>query len=127
MFLRLALTGSAGEDRHGCRIEIAGQGFQEGDQFGPLLRREAERFHEVGAARPLDASLVTVFDYLFERGDRAIVHVRTSPGDFAQPRRLESVLHLDDLGQELAPADIRARKADVLETIIGEVPALMAR
>src|SRR5260221_11715139 len=106
---------------------MAGQSFQEGAQFGLLLRRETERFHEVGAAWPVDASLVIMFDHLFERGDRPIVHVRTSPGDLAQPRRLEGVLHLDNLRQKLPPADIRARKADVLETIVGEVPALMAR
>jgi hypothetical protein len=37
------------------------------------------------------------------------------------------VFHLDDAGQELPPPDIGASEADVLETIIGEVPALMAR
>src|SRR5260370_46188 len=60
MFLRLALTSSAGEDRHGCRIEIAGQSFQEGDQLGLLLRRETERFHEVGAARPCHPPLLVL-------------------------------------------------------------------
>jgi len=106
---------------------MAGQSFQESDQFGLLLWRETERFHEFGAARPIDASLVIMFDHLFERGDRSIVHKGTSPGDLAQPRRLESVLHLDDARQELPPPDIGAGEADVLETIIGEVPALMAR
>src|SRR6267142_3204926 len=118
---------SAGENRHGGRIEMAGQSFHEGDQFGLLLRRETERLHQVGAARAVYASLVIMFDHLFKRGDRSIVHKGTSSGDFAQPRGLEGVLHLDDTRQELAPPDVGAGEADVLETIVGEVPALMAR
>ena len=53
------------------------------------------------------------------------MHVRAAAGDFAQARRLEGVLHLDDAGHELSAADILAREADILETVIGEIPALM--
>src|SRR3979490_950242 len=64
-------------------------------------------------------------DNLFERGHRPVMHVGAAAGDFAQPRRFESLLHLDDTRQELSPPEIRARKPDVMEAIIGEVPALM--
>src|SRR6185369_6285156 len=118
--------GSAGEDRYGGRTEVAGQGFHEGDQIGFFLCRETKRLHQVGAARPVDTAAIVMFNHRFQRGERAIVHKGTSARNFAQARRLEGVLHLDYARHELATADILARQPDVLKTVIGEIPALMA-
>jgi hypothetical protein len=54
------------------------------------------------------------------------MHEGAPARDFAQARRLESVLHLDHARHEFAAAEVLARQADVLEAVIGEIPALMA-
>ena len=54
------------------------------------------------------------------------MHKGASARDLAQARRLEGVLHLDHARHEFAAADVLARQPDVLEAVIGEVPALMA-
>ena len=54
------------------------------------------------------------------------MHVGAAARDLAQSRRLEGVLHLDDAGQVFAAPDILARQTDILETVIGEIPALVA-
>src|SRR5215216_5189663 len=51
------------------------------------------------------------------------MHVGSAPRDLAETGSLEGSLHLRDLGQELAAADIRAGKADIVEAVVGEVPA----
>ena len=127
MVLGFGLIRSARENRHASRIEIAGQSSQEGDQFGFFLRRETERFHQVGAARSVDAALVIMFDHLFERGDLPIMHIGNSSGDFAQAGRLESMLHLENAGRDFSASNIVAGQADVLKAVVGEVPSLMAR
>src|SRR5215212_807444 len=84
---------SAREDRYGGWTEVTGQGFHEGDQIGFFLGGEAERRHQVGTARPVDAAAIVMFDHRFERGERPVVHKGTSARDLAQTRRLEGVLH----------------------------------
>src|SRR5205809_568455 len=66
--------GSAREDRHCGWTEVAGQGLHEGDQVGFFLGGEAERLHQVGTARPVDAAAIVMFDHRFQRGERTIVH-----------------------------------------------------
>src|SRR5262245_64891468 len=61
-----------------------------------------------------------------KRRRRAVVHVGPAAGDLPQPRRLEGMLHLDDAGEELAAADVLARQADIVEAVVGEIPAAVA-
>src|SRR6185312_10856202 len=70
--------------------------------------------------------MVVMFDDRFECGERAVMHKGTAPGDLAQARRLEGVLHLDDAGHELSATDVFGGKTDVLEALVGEIPPLMA-
>src|SRR3954470_18123487 len=68
-FLRMALVGSARQNRYGGGIEIAGQCFQERDQIGLFRRGETEWLHKVRAARTIDATLVVMLHHLFKAGN----------------------------------------------------------
>ena len=51
------------------------------------------------------------------------MHVGVAAIDVAQAGRLEGVLHLFDVRQLLAAADVIAGQADVVEAVVGEAPA----
>ena len=53
------------------------------------------------------------------------MHVGRPVGDIAQRRRLEGVVQFRNL-DDGAPAKIVARQADVMEGVVGELPAGMA-
>src|SRR3954447_12163742 len=110
-----------------CWIEVARQSLEERDQIRFLLRAEIQWLHQIGTARPVDASLIVVLDHLLESGDRSIVHVRRPLCEFAQAGCLVGVLHLRNIGKKLSPAWMLVRQADVVESIVCEVPAFVAR
>src|SRR5262249_19292650 len=112
--------------RNRGRLHVAGQRLREGNEVGELVLREAERLHQLGPARTIEAALVVVLHDGIEGRHRAVVHVGGAQPDLAQAGRLERVLHLDDGRQELAAADIRVGEADVVEAVVGEVPPAMA-
>src|SRR6266851_7483176 len=117
----------ARENRRGCRGEIAGQTLQERNNIGLFLSREPKWPHEVGTAWAIDTAMIIVLDDLLECRQRAIVHVWRTARDLAQARRLEGVFHFDDARDELAASGVVTGQANILEAIVGEVPAFVTR
>src|SRR5262245_55984012 len=66
-----------------------------------------------------------VSQHVFQRRERAIVHVRGGAADLAQPRRLESVLcRLQP--QHGSAATVLIRQTDIVERVVGESKAAVA-
>src|SRR5215213_1189060 len=96
-----AFGSSTRQDRHGGRIELARQSPQESNKIKLFLRCKIQWFHQVRATRPVDASLIVMFDHLLEGGNRPIVHVWAPFCELAQAGRFVRMLHLDDVAYDV--------------------------
>src|SRR3954463_12010982 len=127
MFIFMSGWRSSRQDGNRDRGFVAGQGFQKRGQIlgflfgqpdGLDFRRQRRATEELAARIMLDNAL--------ERGDRAIMHVGRALGYVAQAGRLEGVHNFRNVGQKPAASDVVGLESDVMETLIGEVPARMA-
>ena len=109
---------------------FAAQGFQKGNQVLLILLSQVQRLDPLVELGVLDAPLVVMLDYLFQRLQAAVVHVGSGTRDVAQRRRLEGALvrlelrdgEAPEVGLLLVHAD-----AEVVVALVGEVEADVTR
>ena len=109
------------------RIARTGQSlFQKGDEVCRFGVGQLEREEFLIELRMRRATLVVVYDDFFQSLDAAVVHVRCRTSDLTQRRSLERSFvsrRLVDRSTSL----VCAGNSDVMETVVGETRAGMAR
>src|SRR5262245_9307146 len=123
----LAASPSTRQARDGDRRVLAGERAEEREQVRFLAGGEGQRADVARHAWTAHvAAAIVELDGRLEARLGAVVHVRSAPGDAAQGRRLERVLHEGQPGEMGAAADVGALHTDVVEAAVGERPALVA-
>jgi hypothetical protein len=105
---------------------FAGQAFHVRYQIQPFLIAELDRDYQARTACPVDATVLAVPHRIGERRNRCVMHVGRARGDRPQRRGLEGEVqtYVFDL---TATTLIRRGGADVMEAVVGEPPAAVAR
>src|SRR5262245_53231051 len=103
--------------------QVAGQRLHEGDEIVTLLLRQAERLDLRRTAGPIDPTAIVVVHDRIQRRNGSVMHVGAAERDLTQSGRLERVDHLLYARHDLGAPEVGARKADIVEAVVGEIPS----
>src|SRR5262249_27963544 len=107
-------------------LSFARQRAEKRDEVCALRIRQLEPAREIlGKGWSIGYAAHVVTEHVFERGERAVMHVGSGTGDLAQSWRLERVLRRCK-PQHRSAAAVLPRQTDVVECVIGKGKAAVA-